>query len=326
MKRVLSLALVTGLLVSLTACSGGTPKSPATTHTDAPTKQSVAAQTIATAATAIPTNLMTTMPTTEPTVNNPTVTSTMAPTTAPTTVATKAPTTEPTKAPTTAPTAKPTKAPTVTTAAICTHSNTEWVIEKDATCTEVGKKQEVCTLCKVVLREAEIGKAEHSYTSYKCSVCGAIREGGLNGYLADWVQKNGKVNGDTVSLDFYIDDVLYGFTYNATGGYFYFSLLDENYNDFLSMKFTEKTGVYELAYIQGTEPNTREVYGRIDAAGFTENTPITVEEYLGNSDGRSGAVENCRICTCLLLESIETAFDEYDVGLTLQDLGFTALQ
>ena len=263
----------------------------------------------------------------------PTTVATKAPTTAPTTkpatVATKKPTVASVPAPSITPETKPvtaaTEAPTTAPAKICDHSKTEWVIDKEATCIAEGIKRKVCSLCKKDLENAVIDTCAHIYSNYKCTVCGEFQKDGLSSYLSDWVQKNGKVHGETVSLDFYIDDILYGFTYNATGDYFYFSLLDEKYKDFLSVKFTETVGVYELAYIQGTNPNTREVYGKIDASRFTENTPITVEKYLGNSDGRPGAVENCRICTGLLLDAIEIALDKYNVGLTLNDLGFLKL-
>ena len=300
MKRVFFVCLAIALLLSMTACAGSAPKESPASHTGTSTEAS--------------TQEMTTASPTQQENKGTTNGTTKTPTTAPTTGATKTPTT--------VATAVATKAPTVT-ATKCSHSNTEWVIDNEATCIGKGDKHEVCTDCKTVLRSADIEKTQHNYTNYKCTVCGEFQEGGISKYLSDWVQRNGEVHGDTVSLDFYIDDVLYGFTYNASGNYFYFSLLDENYNDFLSMYFTETAGVYDLAYIQGTEPNTREVYGKINAAEFTENTPVTVEEYLGNSDQRPGAVENCRICTCLLLESIETALEKYNVGLTLEDLGFT---
>lgn len=303
MKRVVSIGLAIVLLLSMTACTGGTSNTPATSPSAEPTYASTEGLTATS----------TVITSKEPTV------ATKAPTTmAPTTTASKTPSTAVTTLPTTVTTKATT--PVVTK---CGHSNTEWMVDKAATCVAEGKKQKVCIDCKTVLENAVIGKSEHSYTNYKCSVCGVFQENGISAYLSDWVQKNGKANGETISLDFYIDDILYGFTYNATGNYFYFSLLDENYNDFLSMKFTETTGIYDLAYIQGTEPNTREVYGKIDASKFTENTPIAVEKYIGNDDGRSGAAENCRICTGLLLEAIETALEKYNVGLNLKDLGFT---
>ncbi len=304
--------------------------------TNEPTAEPTSAPTTAPATK--PSAVATKTPTTAP-ATKPATTATRKPTTAPVTVPTKAPetkpvtaptkapdpTTVPTKAPATTPTVAPTKAPTTATTSKCDHSSTEWVIDKDATCIAEGKKYKVCIDCKTALEDGVINITEHSYSNYKCTACGEFQQDGLSGYLSDWVQKNGKVNGETVSLDFYIDDILYGFTYNATGEYFYFSLLDKNYNDFLSLKFAETAGIYELAYIQGTEPNTRTVFGKIEASKFTENTPITVEEYLGSSDGRPGAVENCRICTGLLLEAIETALDKYNVGLTLNDLGFSKL-
>ncbi len=338
MKRTISLLLTVVLLLSITACSGSGSTEPTVDSTSTSVTEVTEIPTTAPtiAPTGVPTSAPATVPTKAPTTAATTVpatASTKAPTTAP---ATKPATTAtqkstvasapvPTKAPETKPVTIPTEAPTTATAKICDHSKTEWVIDKDATCIAEGIKRKVCTQCKKDLEKAVIDKSAHSYSNYKCTVCGEFQKDGLSGYLSDWVQKNGKVNGETVSLDFYIDDILYGLTYNATGDYFFFSLLDENYNDFLSLKFTETAGIYELAYIQGTEPNTREVYGKIDASKFTENTPITVEEYLGNSDGRPGAVENCRICTGLLLDAIGTAFEKYNVGLTLNNLGFLKL-
>lgn len=301
MKKILTGSLTIMLLLSMTACSDVHSDQRATSAASDPTS----ATTESSAAT------LTTILSKNPTAAA-TQSFTKAPVKIPTTAAPTIPATAATKA-----TIAPTK---------CGHSNTEWVIDKAATCTSEGNKHQICTDCKTVLENAVIKKTDHSYSNYKCSVCGVFQENGISGYLSEWVQKNGKVHGETISLDYYVDDILYGFTYNATGNYFYFSLLDENYNDFLSMKFTETAGVFELAYIQGTEPDTREVYGQIDASKFTENTPITVQEYLGNSDGRPGAIENCRICTGLLLEAIEIALNKYEVGLTLNDLGFSELK
>jgi len=310
MKKILSVGLIIMLLLSMTACSAAPSDQSATSSASDPT--SVATESLATTLMTIPTK------------NPPTTANKM-----PTAAVTQTFSTAPVKIPTTAAPIVPGTAATNATTIVptkCGHSNTEWVIDKTATCTSEGKKHKICTDCKTVLENAVIKKVDHSYSNYKCSVCGEFQKNGISSYLSEWVQKNGKVHGETISLDYYVDDILYGFTYNATGNYFYFSLLDESYNDFLSMKFTETAGVYELAYIQGTEPDTREVYGKIDASKFTENTPITVQEYLGNSDGRSGAVENCRICTGLLLEAIEIALNKYEVGLTLNDLGFSALK
>lgn len=305
MKKILSVGLIIMLLLSMTACSAAPSDQPATSSASDLT--SVATESLATTLMTIPTK-------------NPTTTATKMPTAAVTQTFSTAPVKIPTTATPTAPAIAATKATT------CGHSKTEWVIDKAATCTAEGKKHQICTDCKTVLENVVIEKTDHSYSNYKCSACGVFQKNGLSAYLSEWVQKNGKVHGETISLDYYEDDILYGFTYNATGDYFYFSLLDENYNDFLSMRFTETAGIYDLAYIQGAEPDTREVYGKIDASIFTENTPITVEKYLGNSDGRPGAVENCRICTGLLLEAIETALNKYEVGLTLNDLGFSELK
>ena len=38
----------------------------------------------------------------------------------------------------------------------CSHSNTEWVVVKEATATEAGEKNEVCTDCDAVLKTETI--------------------------------------------------------------------------------------------------------------------------------------------------------------------------
>lgn len=164
----------------------------------------------------------------------------------------------------------------------------------------------------------------HNYTDYKCADCGALQEDHLSDYLINWVQKNGTANGETISVDVTINNVLYGLTYNKSGKYFFFSLLDSQYDDFLSLKFTSQTGTYEIAYLQGEESNGREIYGTIYAPEFTKNTPIAVDTYHGPSDQRPNAAENARICTGLMLDFLKQFLAENNVGITLQDLGFTA--
>lgn len=164
----------------------------------------------------------------------------------------------------------------------------------------------------------------HNYIDYKCAGCGALQEGHLVDYLICWVQKNGIANGETISVDVTIDTVLYGLTYNTSGKYFFFSLLDSKYDDFLSIKFANQKDTYEIAYLQGDGSNGREIYGTVCAPEFTENTPIAVDTYHGPDNERPNAAENARICTVLMLDFLKQFLAENNVGITLSDLGFTA--
>lgn len=216
----------------------------------------------------------------------------------------------------------PSNNPTSTTQ--CSHTASEWITDKTATCTAEGAKHKACTKCNSVLESATISKADHNFNDYKCVTCGVLQEGYLSDFLIAWVQKNGTANGETISVDVASDTILYGLTYNTSGKYFFFSLLDSEYDDFLSIKFTNQKDTYEIAYLQGKRPNSREIYGTVSAPSFTENTPISVDTYHGPADQRPNAAENARICTVLMLDFLEQFFAENSVGITLKDLGFTA--
>lgn len=49
--------------------------------------------------------------------------------------------------------------------------SSEWIIDKDATCTENGTKHKECSVCKMVLETSGI-MAEHKYVDGVCSFCG----------------------------------------------------------------------------------------------------------------------------------------------------------
>ncbi len=164
----------------------------------------------------------------------------------------------------------------------------------------------------------------HNYVDFKCAGCGALQDGHLSDYLISYVKKNGTANGETVSVDVTVGTTLYGLTYNTTGKYFFFSLLDSEFDDFLSIKFTTKKDTYEIAYLQGDEATGREIYGTIFAPEFTKNTPIAVDLYNGPDNERPNAAENARICTVLMLDFLKQFFADNNVGITLSDLGFVA--
>ena len=162
----------------------------------------------------------------------------------------------------------------------------------------------------------------HNYVDFKCAGCGALQDGHLSDYLISYVKKNGTANGETISIDVKVDTTLYGLTYNTSGKYFFFSLLDSEYDDFLSIKFTNQKDTYEITYLQGDESTGREIYGTIYAPEFTGNTPISVDTYYGPDNERPNAAENARICTGLLLDFLNEFFAENNAGITLHDLGF----
>ena len=163
----------------------------------------------------------------------------------------------------------------------------------------------------------------HNYVDFKCTGCGALQDGHLSDYLISYVKKYGTANGETISVDTTVGTTFYGLTYNTTGKYFFFSLLDSEYDDFLSIKFAAQKETYEIAYLQGDNVTGREIYGTIYAPEFTQNTPIAVDAYNGPADERPNAAENARICTVLMLDFLKQFFVENNVGITLSDLGFT---
>ena len=53
------------------------------------------------------------------------------------------------------------------------HSSTDWIIDKNATCTENGSKHKECSVCHVVLETEAIPATDHNYINNVCSNCGA---------------------------------------------------------------------------------------------------------------------------------------------------------
>ena len=43
----------------------------------------------------------------------------------------------------------------------CSHESTEWVIDKNPSCTEIGARHKICTLCNVTLASENIEKTKH---------------------------------------------------------------------------------------------------------------------------------------------------------------------
>ena len=43
----------------------------------------------------------------------------------------------------------------------CSHESTEWVIDKNPTCTEAGARHKICTICNATIANESIGKAKH---------------------------------------------------------------------------------------------------------------------------------------------------------------------
>ena len=113
--------------------------------------------------------IQTTAPNPEST-TKPTSVPTTKPTSVPTTKPTSVPTTKPTSVPTTKPTSVPTTKPTSvpTTNPVHSHSYTTTII-KQATCTEDGTIQHVCSCGDIITESLE---AEgHSYSKGKCIRC-----------------------------------------------------------------------------------------------------------------------------------------------------------
>ena len=60
----------------------------------------------------------------------------------------------------------------------CKHQSIEWVIDKQATCKEEGKRHTECTDCHIVLEEEVIPKKEHTWKDATteapktCTICG----------------------------------------------------------------------------------------------------------------------------------------------------------
>ena len=160
----------------------------------------------------------------------------------------------------------------------------------------------------------------HSYNSnYVCS-CGAIDKAHAYEYLIEWVKDNGTVDGNYIELTYTSkNNINYTLWYSAQHDTLWVDTW--NYTDngyFTATSLCLEDGYYNCCM------DELEMWGYIDPETFTDNTPITYEEYTGYTDLRSQMAEYTREGICLVIDWLDWCLDVQNVGITIDDLGFTA--
>ena len=53
------------------------------------------------------------------------------------------------------------------------HVSSDWITDKEATCTEAGTRHKECTVCGEILAKGDIVALAHNFEKGKCTICGA---------------------------------------------------------------------------------------------------------------------------------------------------------
>lgn len=163
----------------------------------------------------------------------------------------------------------------------------------------------------------------HTYSKYKCTKCGEVDKAHAYEYLIEWVKKNGEVDGSHVNFDYYLEDdeyVRFSLTYEANRNCLYLNLgefISGNKDNYLYCAVYLDDYSYFFSY-----QDYYEVFGYLDASKHTNNSPITYEYYEGSSENKHLMIGSARVFSNELINWLDWCLEEYDVGITIQDLGF----
>ena len=160
----------------------------------------------------------------------------------------------------------------------------------------------------------------HVYSNYKCTKCGEVDKTHAYEYLVEWVKENGVVDGAYVNFDYYVtgsDEIRkYSLSYDANA-----DDVSVWHSGFYADEYLG-CAVYLDNYFYGMSFMDCKVLGYIDASKFTANSPITYESYEGYDDIKWDMIELTRLYVNDLIDWLDWCLEAYDVGITIQDLGF----
>ncbi len=170
----------------------------------------------------------------------------------------------------------------------------------------------------------------HSYKNYKCTKCKQLQSGKVVDYLKSQIYAKGSVNDWGASFFEMSDDgsVTFYLSHNKTSDETYVSYtmyFEDGYEVSINLIFANSgKHTYRYYYCNYVDLNdTYQIEGKIDAATLTESTKLTATSYIGDSSVYSTHLSVAREALDLLLSCTGYYLDDYGLGVTLKDLGFT---
>ena len=164
---------------------------------------------------------------------------------------------------------------------------------------------------------------KHTYSNFVCTGCGNFDNEHLYEFLIAFVKENGETSGTRTELDVYGN----GETYLV-----YSAQYDE-----LSVEYTRVdsygnhwfSALYLDTFFWGTTmtdletlDKIAEVQGYLTVSSFTENSPISYSEYMGDDDFQESFIEASRTSIVYLVAVLDDVITQIDIGATVADLGF----
>ena len=195
---------------------------------------------------------------------------------------------------------------------VVAHSYTATTIP--ATCTTYGYTVYVCK-CGDTYSDSYTNTS-HNYSNYKCTICGTIDLWHPYEYLRAWVKQNGTTNGNYTEVIYQTGSSTYALLYSAQ-----YDSLSVTRSSSYNGTFTF-TSLHLDTFYYGSSFGDLEMCGYITPSTFTSNTAISYTRYNGDSATRAAMAELARANICDLIEWLDWCLHAYDVGITIEDLGF----
>ena len=215
-----------------------------------------------------------------------------------------------------------------TTSSKPTHTHTYSKKVTSPTCTEKGYTTYTC-LCGHTYND-NYTTPSHSYLNYVCSKCGNVDKSHSYEYLLEWLKQNGEASGDHVSIYEYKKNYQYqyGISYNGSADYMYVFFADyceegvDADNWYFNIKLNGKNNVFEFYSAYGYKPTLCSSIGTINGKTYTDNSPISCDNYSGDSSVKVDFMESSRLGINVALEFLNNFLEKNVPQITLADLGF----
>ena len=136
-------------------------------------------------------------------------------------------------------------------------------------------------------------------------------------YLMQWVKSNGTVTGAFVDFSFSNE---YKLQYDANYDSIYFVKTDYYNGGSLYC------AIYFDTFFYGVDDFGDQISGYLDAANFTANSAIAYEDYQGNPENEFYMMELARTSICDMLRTLDMYLHDYNIGITIADLGFKSFK
>jgi len=144
--------------------------------------------------------------------------------------------------------------------------------------------------------------------------------------LIEALKKDGDVNGDCVSFTHTSDGYQYSVVYNSTKNYAYVSVLavgstpnDRNDDSYILIDLSG-AGTFKYASYYGNTICYGE--GLIDGSSYSDNSPLPMSTYQGNSSQRYWFTEEARLMANCALTFLSDFINQCIPEITIKDLGF----